>query len=103
MKVSVSNEIGYKHHVQLGLVSHIMTMSISPLTLTQLELTKAHCITCRKIVLSPTTSSPVGLYGYGNAGRAASQVWLGMGVQGIGVRGVPGSIPGGTGLLWGVS
>ena len=34
------------------------------------------------------------IYTYGNAGRAASQVWLGMGVQGIGVRGVPGSIPG---------
>ena len=49
-----------------------------------------------KIGLSPTTSSIQGLYRYGIAGRAASQVWLGMGVQGIGVRGVPGSIPGGT-------
>ncbi len=41
-------------------------------------------------------SSIQGLYRYGIAGQAASQVWFGMGVQGIGVRGVPGSIPGGT-------
>ncbi len=32
---------------------------------------------------------------YGIAGRAASQSWLGMGGRGIGVRGVPGSNPGG--------
>ncbi len=46
--------------------------------------------------IGPTTSSIQGLYRYGIAGGAASQVWLGMGVQGIGVGGVPGSIPGGT-------
>ena len=40
-----------------------------------------------------------GLYTYGIAGRAASQSWLGMGGQGIGVRGVPGSIPGAPPLL----
>ena len=33
---------------------------------------------------------------YRIAGWAASQAWRGMGGQGIGVRGVPGSIPGGT-------
>ncbi len=50
----------------------------------------------KKIVLSPTTSSPVGLYGYGNAGRAASQAWRAMGDRGFGVREVPGSNPGGN-------
>ncbi len=30
--------------------------------------------------------------GCGKAARAASQVWLGMDGQGIGVRGIPGSI-----------
>ncbi len=48
--------------------------------------------------------SPIqGLYTYRIAGRAASQVWLGLGGQGIGVRGVPGSIPGGTTTFDGVS
>ncbi len=56
-----------------------------------------------KIGLSPTMSSIEGLYTYGIAGRAASQSWLGMGGQGIGVRGVPGSIPGGTTPFDGVS
>ena len=50
----------------------------------------------KKIVLSPTTSSSVGLYGYGNAGRAALQVWCAMGDHRFGVREVPGSNPGGT-------
>ncbi len=44
-----------------------------------------------------------GLFKYGSAGRAASQSWLGMGGQGIGVRGVLGSIPGGTTTFDGVS
>ena len=35
------------------------------------------------------------MYGI-NAGRATSQSWLGMGGQGIGVRGVLGPIPWGT-------
>ena len=39
---------------------------------------------------------------YGNTGWAASQVWLGMSGQGIGVLGVPGSIPGEP-LFFGVS
>ncbi len=47
-----------------------------------------------KIVLSPTMSSLVGLYGY--AGRAASQAWRAMGDHGFGVREVPGSNPGGN-------
>ena len=43
----------------------------------------------KKIVLSPTTSSPIGLYGYGNAGRAASsQAWHALGDHGFGLRGV---------------
>ncbi len=45
------------------------------ITLTQQELTKAQCVYNMKKIESPTTSSPVDLYGYGNAGRAASQVW----------------------------
>ena len=49
-----------------------------------------------KIGLNPTTASIQGLYTYRIASRAASQVWLGIGGQRIGVRGVPGSIPGGT-------
>ncbi len=40
----------------------------------------------KKIVLSPTMSSPVGLYGYGNAGRAASQGWRAMGDHRFGVE-----------------
>ncbi len=48
----------------------------------------------KKIVLSPTTSSPLGLYGYRNAGRAASQAWHSMGDHGFGVPEVPGSNPG---------
>ncbi len=56
-----------------------------------------------KIGLSPTTSSIQGLYMYRIAGRAASQLWLGMGGQGIDVRGVPGSITGGTTPFDGVS
>ncbi len=43
----------------------------------------------------PTTSSIQGLYTYGIATRAASQSWLGMGGQVIGVREVSDSIPGG--------
>ena len=73
------------------LISHIMTMSIYPLTLTQQSLTKAHCYNMKIIVLSPTTSSLLGQYGYGNAGRAALQVWRAMGDHGFGVREVPGS------------
>ncbi len=57
----------------------------------------------KKIVVSPTTSSPVGLYGYGNAGWAASHVWRAMGDHRFGVREVPGSIPGGTPIFEGVS
>ena len=49
----------------------------------------------KKIVLSPTTSSPVGLYGFGNAGWAASQAWHAMGNHRFGVREVPSSNPGG--------
>ena len=37
------------------------------------------------------------------AARAVSQEWVGMGWQGIGVRGVPGLIPGETPLLSGVN
>ncbi len=48
-------------------------------------------------------SSVQGLYRYRIAGRAASQAWLGMGGQGIGVRGVPGSIPWETTTFDGVS
>ncbi len=48
-------------------------------------------------------SSIQGLYTYGIAGRAESQAWLGMGGQGIGVRGVPGSILGETTTFDGVS
>ena len=48
----------------------------------------------KKIVPSPTTSSPVGLYRYGNSGRTASQAWWAiMGDQGFGVREVRGSNP----------
>ncbi len=46
---------------------------------------------------------PEGVYGKKFRGRAASQAWLGMGGQGIGVRGVPGSNPGGTTTFDGVS
>ncbi len=60
------------------------------LTLTQQSLTKVHCYNMKKIVLSLTTSSPVGLYGYGNAGQAASQVWRAMGDHRFGVREVLG-------------
>ncbi len=70
------------------------------LTLTQQELTKAHCITWRKLFLSPTTSSQVGLYGYGNAGSAASQVWRATGDHRFGVQEVPGSNPGGNPHFW---
>ena len=72
-------------------------------TLTQQSLTKAHCYNMMKIVVSPTTSSLVGLYGYRNAGRAASQVWRAMGDHGFGVWEVPGSNPGGTPIFEGVS
>ncbi len=44
----------------------------------------------KKIVPSPNTSSTQGLHGYGNAGRAASQVWRDMGDQGLRMRGVTG-------------
>ncbi len=37
----------------------------------------------KNIVLSPTTSSMVGLYGYGNASRAASQAWRSTDDQGF--------------------
>ena len=57
---------------------------------------KSSLYNMKKIVPSPTTSSPVGLYGYGNAGRAASQAWRAMGDHGFGVREVPGSNPGGN-------
>ena len=72
------------------------------ITLTQQELTKAH-YNMKKIVLSRTMSSLVGLYGYGNAGRAVSQVWRAMGDHRFGVREVPGSNPGGTPIFEGVS
>ncbi len=49
-----------------------------------------------KIFLSLTMSSTVGLYEHGNAGQAASQVWCAMGGQGLGVREIRGSNPGGT-------
>ncbi len=52
----------------------------------------------KKIVVSPTTSSPVDLYGYGNAGRAASQAWRAMGDHGFGVREVTDSKWEGGGL-----
>ena len=45
-------------------------------------------------------SSIQGLYTYGIAGQAVSQAWLGMSGQGIGVRGVPGSILGGNHQFW---
>ncbi len=44
-------------------------------------------------------SSPAGLYGYGNTGQAASQVWRAMGDHGFGVQEVPGSNPGGFPFL----
>ncbi len=50
-----------------------------------------------KIGQSLTTSLIQGLYTYGITGRAASQAWLGMGGQVIGVRGVPGLNRGGGG------
>ena len=53
----------------------------------------------KKIVQNPTTSSLVGLYGYGNAGRAAPQVWRAMGDHGFGVREVEVQIPGRTPFL----
>ena len=73
-------------------------MSICPLTPTQQRLTKGHCYNMKKIVLvlSPTMSSPVGLHGNGNAGRAASQVWRAMDDHWFGVREIPGSNPGGN-------
>ena len=46
------------------------------LTLTQQRLTKAHCYNMKKIVRSPTTSSPVGLYEYGNAGLTNMEIIL---------------------------
>ncbi len=55
------------------------------LTRTPLNLTKHYCRKCKNWSKSPTTSSIQGLYTYGIAVRAASQVWLGMGGQGIGV------------------
>ena len=48
-------------------------------------------------------SSIQSLYMYGIVARAASQAWLGMDGQGIGVQGVQGSIPGGTTPFDGVS
>ena len=48
---------------------------------------------------SPTMSSTVGLYGYGNAGRVASQTWRATGGQGFWVREIRGSNPGGTPFL----
>ncbi len=52
--------------------------------------------TVGNVKIGPTTSSIQGLYTYVIAGRAASQVWLGIGGQGIDLRAwVPGSIPGG--------
>ncbi len=41
-------------------------------------------------------SPAVGLYGYGNAGRAALQVWRAIGEHRFGVREVPGSKPRGN-------
>ncbi len=57
----------------------------------------------KKIVLSPTMSSTVGLYGYKNAGQAVSQAWHATGDQGFGVQEIRGSNPGGTPLFVGVS
>ncbi len=47
-------------------------------------------------------SPPVGLYGYGNAGRAVSQAWGAMGDHGFGVREL-GSKPRGNPLFEDVS
>ena len=51
----------------------------------------------KRIFLSPNMSTHQSLYGYGNAGQAASQAWCGMGGQGFGfgVQGVRGSNPAG--------
>ncbi len=70
------------------------------LTLTPLNVTKYYCGKCKKIL---TTTSTQGLYTYRIAAWAASQPWLGMGGQGICVREVPGSIPGGITHFDGVS
>ncbi len=71
-----------------------MIIFMYPITLTQQSLTiLSSMYNMKKIVLSPTTSSPVGLYGYGNAGRAASQACRAMDDPGFGVREVPGSNP----------
>ena len=53
----------------------------------------------KKIVLSLTASSPVGLYGYGNAGQAASQAWRAMGDHRFEVQEVTGSNPRGNPCL----
>ncbi len=61
--------------------------------------TKPHIIyyrKCKNWSKSDYVIDTGSMHVYGIAGRAASQAWLGMGGQGIGVRGVPGSIPGGT-------
>ena len=53
----------------------------------------------KKIVPSPTSSSPVGLYGYGNAGQAASQAWRAMDEAGLGCERSQVQNPGGTPFL----
>ncbi len=73
-----------------------------------LELLIQYCITVysinwRKFAVSPTTSSRVGLYGEGNAGRAMSQAWRAMGDHRFGMREFPGSNPGGSPLAFGKS
>ncbi len=67
---------------------------------TELHLNKTHCMTWRNC---STMLSTVGLNGYGNTGREASQVWRAMGGRWFGVWVVRGSNPGGTHLFVGVS
>ncbi len=54
----------------------------------------------QKIVLGLTTSSTIGLHGYGNSVREASQAWRAMGNDGFGVGEIRGSNPGGPPLWW---
>ena len=54
----------------------------------------------KKIILSPSMSPTVALYGYGNAGWAVSQAWLDMGDHGFGVQEVMGSNPKGGVKSW---
>ncbi len=70
----------------------VLTIRFISLTLTPLNLTKHYCRKWKNWS-SPTTSSIQGLYTFGITGHLASQAWLGMRGQGIGVRGVLGSIP----------